>query len=230
MTVTKNIWAVVPVKTFTQAKTRLSDILSATQRKALAQGMMRDVIRALLASPSIEKVVVITSDPEAQQIARELNAIALTDDQNAGQTAAVEQGMRFLKSQGVKIMLTLPADLPLLSADDVESFCALINSENEVVIAPAANDGGTNAIACYTNCTMCFHFGDDSFQKHKKSILAVDAKPIISTVNGFCLDVDRPEDLFEFLKTPSTTYSYELLSSLINPPVIRLHQTDRVST
>ncbi|MEY3994014.1 MAG: Guanylyl transferase CofC like, partial [Pseudomonadota bacterium] len=30
MTVTKNIWAVVPVKTFTQAKTRLSDILSAT--------------------------------------------------------------------------------------------------------------------------------------------------------------------------------------------------------
>jgi 2-phospho-L-lactate guanylyltransferase (CobY/MobA/RfbA family) len=138
--------------------------------------------------------------------------------------------MRFLKAQGVKIMLTLPADLPLLSADDVESFCALINSENEVVIAPAANDGGTNAIACDTNCTMCFHFGDDSFQKHKKSILAIDAKPIISTVNGFCLDVDRPEDLFEFLKTPSTTYSYELLSSLINPPVIRLHQTDRVST
>jgi 2-phospho-L-lactate guanylyltransferase (CobY/MobA/RfbA family) len=175
-------------------------------------------------------VVVITSDPEAQQIARELNAIALTDDQNAGQTAAVEQGMRFLKAQGVKIMLTLPADLPLLAADDVESFCALINSENEVVLAPAANDGGTNAIACDINCAMCFHFGDDSFQKHKKSILAVDAKPIISTANGFCLDVDRPEDLFEFLKSPSTTYSYELLSSLINPPVIRLHQTDRVST
>lgn len=230
MTVTKNTWAVVPVKTFTQAKTRLSDLLSVAQRKALAQGMMRDVIRALLASPSIEKVVVITSDPEAQQIARELNVIALTDDQNAGQTAAVEQGMRYLKAQGVKIMLTLPADLPLLSADDVESFCALMNSENEVVLSPAANDGGTNAIACDTNCAMRFHFGEDSFQKHRESILAVDARPIISTANGFRLDVDRPEDLFEFLKTPSTTYSYELLSSLINPQVIRLRQRDRVST
>ena len=41
------MWVVVPVKRFSNAKTRLAPLLSAAERESLAQAMLNDVLRAI---------------------------------------------------------------------------------------------------------------------------------------------------------------------------------------
>ena len=61
----------VPVKDLTHAKQRLMGVLSAAERGELARAMLRDVLRALAAA-ELDGAWVITRDPAAAAIAREL--------------------------------------------------------------------------------------------------------------------------------------------------------------
>ena len=61
--------AILPVKSFEDAKQRLADELSAGIRRVLAEAMFSDVLVALRRARSIEEIVVVSSDPAAQQIA-----------------------------------------------------------------------------------------------------------------------------------------------------------------
>ena len=51
-------WAVVPVKSFDWAKSRLEGVLSLTVRRELARSLMRGVVNALLESACFERVLV----------------------------------------------------------------------------------------------------------------------------------------------------------------------------
>ena len=48
MTIETGIWAVVPVKNFNLAKTRLGGVLQAEERNQLSQAMLQDVLSACL--------------------------------------------------------------------------------------------------------------------------------------------------------------------------------------
>lgn len=52
-------WALVPVRPFTEAKTRLAPILSSVERAALAEQMLKDVLRALAAAPEIAGIALL---------------------------------------------------------------------------------------------------------------------------------------------------------------------------
>ncbi len=45
----RGVWAIVPVKTFAQAKQRLASVLSAQERARLAEAMLCDVLEQLTA-------------------------------------------------------------------------------------------------------------------------------------------------------------------------------------
>lgn len=55
---------VVPVKVTSQAKTRLAGDLSPTQRVELVRAMVVDTVAAARATPTVDRVVVVTDDPD----------------------------------------------------------------------------------------------------------------------------------------------------------------------
>lgn len=55
---------VVPVKVTSQAKTRLAGDLSPAQRVELVRAMVVDTVTAARATPTVERVVVVTDDPD----------------------------------------------------------------------------------------------------------------------------------------------------------------------
>ncbi len=72
------IAAIIPVKTFSKAKTRLD--LSQTQKENLCTVMLEEILHTLSISPQIEKTIIVTKEEKALEIGKKFNAISIRDN------------------------------------------------------------------------------------------------------------------------------------------------------
>ena len=115
----RDIVAVVPVKGIDAAKSRLAPGYPPEFRRGLAQAMLEDVLVALCAATGLAGVVVVTVDPLARELAERYGARIFDDGARDGHTGAVMAAARRLAAEGRTGMLTLPGDIPLITADEV---------------------------------------------------------------------------------------------------------------
>lgn len=204
-----NVTAVVPVKRLGEAKQRLAGDLSADLRRALALAMLRDVLATLAAVPALP-VIVATSDPDAAALARRFGAKISADSADAGHTEAVAACARALAREG-SAMLTLPADIPLVTEKDVAAILAALEGERGFVIVPARDGLGSNAVLCAPADAVPLTFGGASFARHLAAARArgIVAKTLVLPRVG--LDIDTAGDLAAFLAIPSRTHARALL-------------------
>jgi 2-phospho-L-lactate/phosphoenolpyruvate guanylyltransferase len=188
------MWAIVPVKSFAGAKSRLAPVLAPCERAGLAAAMLSDVLAALAATPGLAGVLVVAGAPELAPP----GVRALADREGRGQSAAVAQGVRALAAEGVHEMVTLPGDVPLATADEIALVIAL-GAENAVSIVPARDRIGTNALAVTPSDLIGFSFGVASFEPHVAAARAAGVAPRILDLPGLGLDIDTPDDLAELI-------------------------------
>src|SRR6516164_687929 len=80
--------AILPMKSFSQAKQRLRVELSDADRRALVDAMFADVLVALRRVPALERVIVVSGDRVAQRIGAGYGATVVEDDERGHNTAA----------------------------------------------------------------------------------------------------------------------------------------------
>jgi len=206
------VWAVVPVKDLHNAKQRLSPVLHVEQRRALLRAMLHDVLTALTEAECLAVVMLITHDDEIRKIADGFSVQVLAEPDNSGHTAAVTRAAQALAADNTPGMLTLPADVPLVTpADIAELVCAHPESRPAVTISPARDKQGSNAVLCSPPDVLPFRFGDDSFFPHLDSARALGIDPRVVETTGLGLDVDTPDDLRVFAAERSATRAYDYL-------------------
>jgi 2-phospho-L-lactate guanylyltransferase len=203
---------VLPVKELRGAKQRLADVLSANERHALARAMLEDVLSALAASAGRAGILLVTRDPEARLLAARRGARVLLEHEECGHTAASSLGADMLAREGVAGMLQVPADIPLLAAEDIEALLEVHGDAPAVTLAPSRDERGTNAVACSPPDLLPLRFGEDSFLAHRREAEALGVEPQIVRRRGFALDIDTPDDLAAFLATPSATQACAYLA------------------
>jgi 2-phospho-L-lactate guanylyltransferase len=192
-----DIWAAVPVKEFVGAKQRLASLLTPQQRQALAAAMLEDVLAALVDAP-LAGVVVNTVDPLATELARRYGARVITDGARDGHSGAVAAMARLLGEEGRAGMLTVPGDIPRVSAAEIAAIIAARRPAPSVTIVPAHDERGSNAVLCSPPMVMPLRFGDDSFLPHLAAARALGIEPTIVKLQGVGLDIDQPADLQAF--------------------------------
>lgn len=227
MTGQRDLWAVVPVKLFARAKRRLMPLLSRLEREALARAMLEDVLRALKQASSLAGVIVITGDQGAAAIARAAGALVMTDAENAGMTAAVASAARHLATLGREGMIVIPADVPLITREDIEAIISTHSAAPSVTLVPAGTDGGTNALACSPPEAIPIIFGEDSFRRHHEAAQELGIGPQVLRLERAAYDIDRPADLATFLQAPSPTRTYACLTSAGFPERLRQAHQNR---
>ena len=204
MSAPEGIWAVVPVKEFTSAKQRLASHLTPEQRRALAAAMFEDVLEALAAVPELAGILVVTADPAAADLARRYRAHVSTDGARSGHTAAVTAASRRLADEGRTGMITMPGDIPAITAAEVSTTLAAHKPAPSFTIVPAHDDLGSNAIICSPPDAVTLQFGDNSFFPHLDSSRRAGITPTIVRQPGIAMDIDHQHDLAAFLRmTPS---------------------------
>jgi 2-phospho-L-lactate guanylyltransferase len=192
-----DIWAAVPVKEFVGAKQRLASLLTPEQRQALAAARLEDVLAALVDAP-LAGVVVNTVDPLATELARRYGARVITDGARDGHSGAVAAMARLLGEEGRAGMLTVPGDIPRVSAAEIAAIIAARRPAPSITIVPAHDERGSNAVLCSPPMVMPLRFGDDSFLPHLAAARALGIEPTIVKLAGVGLDIDQPADLQAF--------------------------------
>lgn len=185
-------WALVPVKAFAAANSRLSPLLDARERALLAEAMLGDVLAALRQASTLAGIVLL-GGTDAKGVADAHGCEWLNDtgrgDLNAALGAAAEQ----LAARGAATLMVLPDDLPLLRAADVSALLA--GHAGGLSLNPAARDGGTNALVISPPNAIRFCFGADSASRHCEQARAAGLPARQLSLPAFARDIDRPEDL-----------------------------------
>ena len=205
------LWVIVPVKNLQNAKQRLASVLSGAERHALFRAMLEDVLTALSECRGLAGVVLVTLDAEARALAARYGARVLEEQENRGHTAASSFGARRLAQEGVAGMVQLPADIPLVTSEDIDALLEAHAAAPAVTLAPSRDERGSNAVACSPADVLPLRFGDDSYFPHLQRARALGIEPAIVHRPGLALDVDTPDDLLAFLATPSRTRAYDFL-------------------
>ncbi len=196
------VWAAVPVKGFAGAKQRLAEALSPAHRQALARAMLTDVLTALAAAP-LAGILVCTVDAEAAALARGFGAAITADGATAGHTGAVTAMGRWLIARGHGAMLTVPGDIPRVTAAEIAAVIAAAAPAPSFTICPARDAQGSNAILLAPPDAVPLRFGEDSYFPHLAAARAAGITPVVVTQDGIGHDIDTPEDLAALRALPA---------------------------
>ncbi|MEH6591580.1 MAG: 2-phospho-L-lactate guanylyltransferase [Halioglobus sp.] len=191
------VHALVPLKDLVGAKTRLAGILSPSERRALAQAMVEDVLAQLTAHPMISAVTLLSDDPGAGLLAGKYN-IELLDERSLGCTglnAVLNRACEQIISTGAEQLVVLHGDLPLLSSTDLDDVVALLNRGYELVLGCDRHRLGTNLLAFPASCLPEFAFGLASCARHRAEAVVAGRLWKLLKRPGIGLDVDEPADL-----------------------------------
>lgn len=187
-----SVFAVVPIKPFALAKSRLAGAVGPIQRAEIAQSLARRVLKAIAGAGV--SALVVTSDPDARIIAAETGAEIVEERGGGGLNSALALGIETAEARGAGAVLLIHADLPHVTSADIRS--ALIRpGVSGVTLAPAADDGGTNALCLPLPTPVHPAYGEDSFNRHMNAAISAGCSVRVLRRTGLAVDVDRPGDL-----------------------------------
>ena len=188
--------AVLPVKRFPSAKVRLANGgLSSAQRLALATGMLSDVLAALRRCSLVDDIVVVTSEPGAEALARGAGAQVVTDDPNEGHSDAAQRGIDWAVADGAFHTLLIAGDVPALDPAEIDSLIESLADDSEVVIVPDRHGSGTNALILTPADVISPSFGEGSCERHQQLATDAGVQARVESSFGLGLDVDTADDL-----------------------------------
>ena len=189
------LWAIIPVKPLRRGKSRLSGVLSLEARTALNHYLLSNTLETLASVPEIEHSLVVSRDPEALTIAREYGARTVQEQGSPHLNIALTRATMVALSHSVQGVLIVPADLPLLSVDDIREVVRRAEGAPVVVITPDRHHQGTNALLISPPGLIKYEFGPDSYHRHCAQAKKVGARLEICERVSVALDIDFPEDL-----------------------------------
>jgi 2-phospho-L-lactate guanylyltransferase len=201
-------FALVPVKDLSKAKERLSSILSQTERTALAYAMLEDVLRALGGSRLLDRLFVVTLDENAIELAKSLGVEIIKETKQEGESTSVDYASVICKDMGAESVLVIPGDAPLITHEDIDFILKKEKPYSSVILVPARDEMGTNAIFRKSPNAIPSRFGYDSFKKHIDESRQRNIPYEIYKLPKVALDIDEPEDLALFASKKSSTKTY----------------------
>jgi 2-phospho-L-lactate guanylyltransferase len=200
-----SVTAILPIKSFSEnAKTRLAGELTLGPRRALVEAMFADVLTALRRTKSIDRIIVVSADHNAQQVAGGHGAIVV-EDSAVGHSNAAMAGIADAIEHGATRALLIPGDCPLLDPAELEELLAIEVTAPSALIIPDRHGDGTNALLLTPPDSLTPSFGEGSAERHHQLARNQGAESHTVNVRTLALDVDTPDDLAELQRTLAST-------------------------
>jgi len=189
------LWAIVPVKPLRRGKSRLAEVLTQDERADLNRRLLAHTLDTLTTISEIEHVLVISRDQAALALAREYGARTVQENGAPHLNTALTRATILARNYATRGVLIIPADLPLLTPEDVRTMLDRASDPPVVVVAPDRRRQGTNALLVCPAGLIEYEFGPGSFQRHCSLARKAGARLEICELPSLALDMDLPEDL-----------------------------------
>jgi len=201
------LWAIVPVKPLRSGKSRLAGALTEDQRTELNRALLQHTLETLSELKEVNGVLVVSRDPHALTVARSHGARTVQENGQPQLNTALQRATVVAQVYATRGVLVLPADLPLLTKEDVQELIKRAANPPVVVIAPDRHRKGTNALLISPPGLIEYDFGENSFQRHSERVKHAGARLEVVELPSLGLDLDIPED-FELIKSLESTITF----------------------
>ena len=190
------IAAIIPVKTFSNAKTRLD--LSPQKIEGLCKIMLEEILHIISISPQIEKTILVTKEEKAIEIGKRFNVIIIRDEKEESVNSAVALADKYLLENKFDASIVFPQDIPYIKTQDIDFMLKYMAQPNFAIIIPSRRFDGTNALVRMPIDLMKTHYDEDSYKIHMNTAKEYTLNVAMVFVKRIMWDVDNKEDL-EFL-------------------------------
>ena len=192
--------AIIPVKTFSKAKTRLN--LQQTCKEEICSIMLQEVLKTISDCKLVNSIVIVSKDETALKIGRQFNAIGIFDDES-GVNNAINSADEYLSDKKFDCSVIFPQDIPTMISSDIDALLGFIRSVGSVIIVPSRQFNGTNALVRCPAGLMKTRYDMGSYT-HQMDAASTKTKNIsIALIRRMMLDIDDEFDLAFMLKQNS---------------------------
>ena len=187
--------AIIPVKTFSMAKTRLE--LPQEKTEDLCKIMLDEVLSAISKS-QISKTILVSRDEDALGIGKRYGAEQVVEERENGVNAAVAMPEKYLLENGFDASVVFPQDIPLIRPEDISNLLAYQKTSRSLLVVPSRKFDGTNALLRSPVDVIETHYDEDSYRIHLSTGKARNIPTSFVLISRMMWDVDDISDL-EFI-------------------------------
>ena len=181
--------ALIAIKERARCKTRLAEALAPSARIEVVRSMLAAVLSAAGAAQTVRQIIVVS--PERDSVPAQIPVLADTGECLNG---ALRQAHRVLLELGCREVAILPADLPKITAAEIDDLVHA-GRAGGFAIAPDTAGVGTNALYLASLLPFRFQFGADSQRLHLQEAQRAGLSAAVVHLPGLAFDVDSPADL-----------------------------------
>ncbi|MBX3181588.1 MAG: 2-phospho-L-lactate guanylyltransferase [Polyangiaceae bacterium] len=184
------LWAVVPIKGFAEAKSRLGPALPEAERRAFAEELATHVLSVLSEHPRVNRTLVATNSAEVAALARRLGAEVRPDAPGEALSQVIDRALAHAAARGASHGLVVMGDLPRLSGAALDALIQAL--ERGPVAVPDRHQVATNALGLPlpTEAPTAFGTGE-SLALHRARFQELTLLSLAEVEH----DVDLPSDL-----------------------------------
>ena len=189
-----NLAAVVPVKSYSRAKTRLA--VPPDARARLCRVMLDEVLGTVCSAPAVSDVYVVSADGEALEAAARFGAAPIRDAAESGVNAAVSAADGAIEREGrCDATVVLPQDVPFIRGEDIDFVVRHCARPSCAVVVPSRRFDGTNALLRMPPRVMGTHYDEDSYTLHMEEARRSAAHARLVYAGRIAMDIDDMADL-----------------------------------
>ena len=189
--------AIVPAKTFENAKTRLSLMLDIDERIRLSSLLLDYTLDVLANVSSLTQVVVVSADKRAKEIVgKAWRKFCARKEKDNGVNSAVAKADSYCIRENADATIVIPHDLPLLDPTDITRASDLAKNEGKcIVICPSLRCDGTNMLLRKPPSVIGTFYDCDNYNMHIfKSAISLRVPVRLFLSKTVMYDLDTPED------------------------------------
>ncbi len=187
------IAVIIPVKTFSNAKTRLD--LSPQKIEGLCKIMLEEILHTVSISPKIKEIIIVTKEEKAIEIGKKFNAVIIIDEKEESVNSAVALADEYLLENNFHASIVFPQDIPYIKTQDIDFMLNYKTHPNFAIIVPSRRFDGTNALVRMPVNLMETHYDEDSYKIHMNTAKEYTLNVAMVFVKRIMWDVDNDEDL-----------------------------------
>jgi 2-phospho-L-lactate guanylyltransferase len=190
----------LPIKEIRNAKQRLAGLFSPAEREGFVRAMAEDVLRAVREVRGADRICVVTSDAEAMRAAEAEGWELVREEEQISESASVDFASRWCEEKGIRSVLRLPLDLPLVQTRDIDELLALELAAPACAMVASRDGTGTNALLRTPPALFASQFGEGSYAKHRAAAERAGARVMLFRNARLEMDVDDAGDLRALLR------------------------------
>ena len=204
--------AIIPVKTFSQAKTRLT--LSKIQKELLCKIMLEEVLRTISKSKSIDNIAIVSKDEDAMKLSKQFGALQIYDN-DQGVNTAISLADEYLSDKRYDCSVIFPQDIPIMEPSDIDNLLSFLKSSISVIVVPSLQFNGTNALVRCPADIMETQYDRGSYSYQLRASRTVTQNVSVAFIRRIMLDIDDNSDLQYMIKQNEKPEFIEKVRSLL---------------